>query len=187
MAKFNRVEPENISSNWDLNQERVFTESILNQRIQFFLIFFAIIVAGVVLTYSTSKIFVLLILFTGAIISWALSLTIFRLYGRVKQILRNLSQSDTHPFAVIGKRTKGKSMGWIVGYFIPVFCSSIITIGFLVVSSGYIDFTFPSNRIPIKEKIENNLPFEIKSGTDTTKPKQEKIEEFKSIDSVVQN
>lgn len=187
MAKRSRIIQENDSSNWDLNQERVFNESLLNQRIQFFLIFFAVVIGGVVFTYNTSKIFVLLILFTGMIISWALSFTIFRLYNRVIQILRSLSDNESHPFTLIGRKTKGKSMGWVLGYFVPIFCSTVITIGFLVLSSGLLDFTFPPNRIPTIEKIENNLPSEIKSKSDTVKPKHEKIKEFKTIDSVIQN
>ena len=37
----------NPISNWDMSQERAFLENLLSQRFNFFLVFFSLVVAGV--------------------------------------------------------------------------------------------------------------------------------------------
>jgi hypothetical protein len=110
------------SSDGNFNEERAFTENLLNQRISFFLIFFAIVIAGAVLVKS--KIFFLVILFLGVVISWVLSVTIFVTAKKLQSM---------------EKKHYGLVVRWLTGYFLPVFCSSLITLGFAIGALGYFD------------------------------------------------
>ena len=122
MKSFGQNSKDDSSSNRDFNEERAFTENLLNQRISFFLIFFAIIIAGAVVVKS--KIFFLVILFLGVVISWVLSVTIFVTAKKLQSMER---------------KHYGLIVRWLTGYFLPVFCSSLITLGFVIGAMGYFD------------------------------------------------
>ncbi len=122
MKSFGQNSKDGSSSNRDFNEERAFTENLLNQRISFFLIFFAIVIAGAVVVKS--KIFFLVILFLGVVISWVLSVTIFATAKKLESMER---------------KHYGLIVRWLIGYFLPVFCSSLITLGFAIGAMGYFD------------------------------------------------
>lgn len=122
MKSFGQNSKDDSSSNKDFNEERAFTENLLNQRISFFLIFFAIVIAGAVVVKS--KIFFLVILFLGVVISWVLSVTIFATAKKLESMERK------HSSLIVR---------WLSGYFLPVFCSSLITLGFAIGAMGYFD------------------------------------------------
>ncbi|MFA7229039.1 MAG: hypothetical protein WC061_08385 [Melioribacteraceae bacterium] len=110
------------SPGWNSVQERTFLENLLNQRISFFLIFFSLIIAGTV--FIKSKIFFLAIMSIGVVISWVLALTIFVTVNR-------LGSLDNKLFARIVR--------WLIGYFLPFFCSMLITIALAAGAFGYLD------------------------------------------------
>ncbi len=121
-------------------REIAFLETILNQRISFFLLFFCLVVAGAV--FIKSKIFFLLILFLGFVISWVLSLTIFVTVSKLTKIDKNI-------FARIVR--------WLIGYFLPFFCSLLITAAFAVGSFGIFDsyLSLDVGKVPaVKEGIK---------------------------------
>jgi hypothetical protein len=110
------------SPGWNSNQERTFLENLLNQRISFFLIFFSLVIAGAV--FIKSKIFFLAIMFIGLVICWVLALMIFVTVNR-------LGSLDKKIFA--------RMVRWLIGYFLPFFCSLLVTAAFAVGAMGYFD------------------------------------------------
>ena len=155
------------SAGWDFNQERAFTENLLNQRISFFLIFFAIVVAGAV--FVKSKIFFLLILFLGLVICWVLSLAIF---------------VTAKKLGAVDKKFYGIIVRWLLGYFLPFFCSSLITLGFAVGAIGYFD-SYLSLDLGKVSTIEQGIKkVEEKIGKQDI-PSVKSNPNFKNIDSVL--
>jgi len=81
----------------------------------------------------------LAILFLGLIISWVLTLTIFVTARKLGSIEKNLFS---------------KIVRWLVGYFLPFFCSLIISVGFISGAFGYFDpyLTIDLGKIPTVEQ-----------------------------------
>lgn len=152
---------------YDSDQEKAFLENLLNQRVSFFLIFFALVLAAAF--FVKSKMFFLAILFLGFIISWVLSLTIFVTARKLGSIEKNLFS---------------KIVRWLVGYFLPFFCSAIITAGFLSGAMGYFDtyLTVDLGKVP---SVEQGIK---KIGETLGKPDSAALRNnpnFKNIDDVI--
>jgi hypothetical protein len=177
-----RIETETPKNyNWDLNQERAFWENQLSQKINFFLLFFALIIGGVAL--SKSKDFSLTVLFVGAVVLWFLSLTIINATRKVNIVLKELIKDDQHPTSIIDKKAKGRLIRIIVGYGLPIFCAAIVTLTFIAGISGLYSFGFPTKTEVIQT---------IKEGIDKTKEKiiekkqpENAAKYFQSVDSVI--
>jgi hypothetical protein len=172
---------ETQSKQTDLSQERFLAESLLSQRIHFFIIFFIIIATGAILAYQFAKSYLILILSIGTIISWGLTFTIIRLSLRIKFIDKKLDSEVltlTKSFLTIPL----KILSWISDIFIPVVCSLLISSGLILSSSGFYDTKI------IPSKVEQKLKEGLKFGVDTLKKesKPEIIKEYKSLDSVIQ-
>ena len=169
MKSFGRNSKDDSSSERDFNEERAFTENLLNQRISFFLIFFAIIIAGAVIVKS--KIFFLVILFLGVVISWVLSVTIFVTAKKLQSMER---------------KDYGLIVRWLSGYFLPVFCSSLITLAFAIGAMGYFDSLLSLDLGKVTtidqgiKKIEQTIAKHDSSSAKTNP-------NFKNIDSVIKD
>ncbi|MCX6168869.1 MAG: hypothetical protein NTX65_06005 [Ignavibacteriales bacterium] len=167
MKSIGKNPKDDYSSNRDFNEERAFTENLLNQRISFFLIFFAIVIAGAVVVKS--KIFFLVILFLGVVISWVLSVTIFATAKKLESMERK------HSSLIVR---------WLSGYFLPVFCSSLITLGFVIGAMGYFDSLLSLDLGKVTtidqgiKKIEQTIAKHDSSAAKTNP-------NFKNIDSVI--
>lgn len=112
----------------ELIAERAFIENLLSQRFNFFIVFFSLIVNAAIL--AIDKIYFKPILITGAIISWMISLTIFRSQQKLDILFTDLPEE--HPAKKVNeKANKGwlrYSMRRIIGYYLPALCSLLLTI-----------------------------------------------------------
>jgi hypothetical protein len=113
---------------WDMSQERVFVFTLVNQRLQFLILFCSIVVAGAINAQSQGGVQFVLIL--GAIISWLFSAVIIRTQARLTTVLNIIEQDPTHPYTIVTLQTKQKyRIQPFVSYIIPVLCSITLTIG----------------------------------------------------------
>jgi hypothetical protein len=167
MKSFGKNLKESSSTKMDFNEERAFTENILNQRVSFYLIFFAIVIAAAVLVKS--KVSFLVILFLGMIISWVLSVTII-------VTAKRLGSMDRKFYGVI--------IRILIGYFLPLFCSLLITVAFTIGSVGFFD-TYLSLDLGKVTTIEQDIK---KIEDKITKPDSAALKNnpnFKDIDIVI--
>lgn len=166
----------------DLNQERFFAETLLSQRVHFFIIFFVIVVTGAIIAANFSNSYLVIILSIGTIISWGLTLTILRLSLRIRFINKKLGPEGIN-FVSAFLKLPFRILGWFSDIFIPVVCSLLITSGLILSTSGYFDLKL------VPRKVEQTFKEGIKIGSDTLKKPKEpvRIKEFKNIDSVIQN
>ena len=152
-------------SNKDNNQEQVSTENLLYQRLILFLIVFSIFVLGAINTQR--KILFLSILALGVIICWVLTFIIIRTAKR------------------LDNKSGGRIVRLLLGYFVPIFCSCLLTIALFAGSFGFVDsylFNLDLKPVQLENKVDE-LKIDNKS-----KPKEKKTtKDFKSIDSVINN
>jgi len=113
---------------WDMSQERVFVFTLVNQRLQFLILFCSIVVAGAINAQSQGRVQFVLIL--GAIIAWLFSAVIIQTQARLTAVLNIIEQDPTHPYTIVTSQTKQKyRIQPLVSYLIPVICSITLTIG----------------------------------------------------------
>jgi len=113
---------------WDMSQERVFVFTLVNQRLQFLILFCSIVVAGAINAQSQGRVQFVLIL--GAIIAWLFSAVIIQTQARLTAVLNIIEQDPTHPYTIVTLQTKQKyRIQPLVSYLIPVICSITLTIG----------------------------------------------------------
>jgi hypothetical protein len=131
-------------SSWNLYSEREFLENILSQRINFVIAVFALFVTAA----ATVKEIVSfrIILGTGALLLMILFTTTWRVFQRLKIVLKMLYKVDIKevlPFV----EQEVKALGWrklspMIGgiyIFIPLLCSLIFVIGFVLSWLGFIE------------------------------------------------
>lgn len=181
MAKQKQPQGENSNLQIDFNQERFFTETLLSQRIHFFIIFFIVITTGAILSASFAKNYLVLILSVGTIMSWGLTLSILRLSLKIRFINKQMGTTGLNLLTSFVK-LPFKILGWFADIFIPLVCSILLSIGLIFSMTG----NFQTDIMP--NKIEQGIKQNIKTITDSTKKSKgsERIKEFKSIDSVIQ-
>jgi hypothetical protein len=164
---------------FDLTDERSATENLINQRLGLFLIVFAIIIVGVVTTQK--KIYFLSILFIGAVLCWVLAYTIIRLARKIGILTKEINSFEVSTSSKID-RGGAKVTRILLGYFVPIFCSTILVLIFLVGSSGIIDSYLWVPVTQVEQKV-NEVKEDIK---EKLTPKKENTSvEFKSIDKVI--
>jgi hypothetical protein len=168
---------------YDLADERAATENLLNQRLGLFLIVFAIIIVGVVAT--DKKIYFLSILFIGAVICWVLAYTIIRLAKKIGILTKEINSFAGASSSKIEKGG-GKTARILLGYFVPIFCSTLLFLIFVVGSSGFLDsylWIDPATVSKVERKV-NDVKNDIK---EQITPKKDSVAvEFKSVDKVIE-
>jgi hypothetical protein len=122
---------------WDMSQERAFMETLLNQRFNFFLLFYSLSIAGFV--NSKGAYLSLVILVAGSIVLTMLACVLYRTQKKLDACLEELSKEPNHPFKLIDDAVgSGGSRRQLIGIWIPIFCCfSLITaivvyLGFLI-------------------------------------------------------
>jgi len=107
--------------------------------LQFFLVFYSIIIAGFVTT--TKEIYRPIILILGAVITILLALSIYRCHIKLRLILEKhldlKAVAPTHPAGIIDKECKDQqcwinkifTVRWIIGWGIPLICCLSLIIG----------------------------------------------------------
>lgn len=114
---------------WDMSQERAFIEILLNQRFNFFMVFFSVVLAGAL--NAKVQLYFQIILTLGAVVTASFAVLLTRSQEKLDLILQDLYSDATHPAAIINKRAKGRSRRRLVGIWIPRFCVAV-----LVLASG---------------------------------------------------
>ncbi len=111
---------------WTLSEEREFMENLLNQRFDFLLVFYALVIAGAVSANSQLQFSIILIV--GAVVCLFLGLSIYRANTKLTLIIDRIFQDPTHIVTQINeeaKKMRGRSLfsvRWIIGWFIPLLC-----------------------------------------------------------------
>jgi hypothetical protein len=103
----NRSEREERSPCWDMSQERVFIETICNQRFNFFLAFFGASLIGASNADEPNK--RLLLLLISLCICILLASKINSTYKRLEAVVNYIREDPTHPETIITKRLSGQS------------------------------------------------------------------------------
>ncbi len=166
----------------ELNRDRIGAETVLNQRLTLFLVVFAVVIVSVL--NAQKKIFFLSLLFAGLVICWVLAYIVVTSAKKVGYLVKEINAND--PVAKkIDRKGSGRSVRFLLGYFIPVFCSLLLTVAFLTGALGFIDpYLWPTsiNTATVENKLK-----EI--GTEINKqiepPKDRTAGHFKNIDSVI--
>jgi len=127
------------NNSWDISKEREFIENLLNQRFNFFLVFFSLVVAGTIA--AESQLFFKTILVLGSIICWLLALTLFRSQKKLDILLKMIFQNiPNHP----AKKSDDECMNRgsrrrIIGYIIPTICCVFLSFITLLSLIGCLD------------------------------------------------
>ena len=110
---------------WDMSQERVFIENLLNQRFSFFLVVFSLVLAGAI--NAKMQIHLQAVLTLGAIVTTLFAAVLARSQEKLDLILKDLFSDPSHPAAIIDKRaTLGGSRRRLIGVWIPRFCCCVL-------------------------------------------------------------
>lgn len=113
---------------WDMSQERSFIETLLNQRFNFFLVFFSLVIGGGI--NAKTQLQLQLILTLGSIIVVLLSLVIARTQRKLDLIIDDLKTDPSHPLKIIDDLAgPSGSKRHIIGYWIPPLCSAALVLG----------------------------------------------------------
>lgn len=107
---------------WDMSQERAFIENLLNQRFNFFLIFFSITMAGFVNT--DNWLVGQTILTLGSVILILIARAIEKSEQKLDLIVGDLCKDISHPIRIINDATGGnfESRRRLIGIIIPRIC-----------------------------------------------------------------
>lgn len=104
-----RYDRDKASPVWDMSQERVFLETLLNQRFGFFVVFFGVVIAGAANAKVQQHLTIILTL--GFVIELLLWPLIYRAQYKLDLIVEYLTSDESHPMTIIdeevGKKTKG--------------------------------------------------------------------------------
>lgn len=140
---------------WDIDQERLLMETLVNQRTNFLLIFFAFVVAGAI--NADSRLILIVILSIGFLICSILGYVIFRAYIRWDIIIRKIYKDGFHPATFVNRvvkikrALKGPSARPIIGLVLPVICSTILLLGLIFVLCGCYSPKDSSPKIEIRD------------------------------------
>ena len=113
------MEPVDSRTNWNMSQERAFTENLLCQRFNYFIVFYSIIVAGFINT--PNKIYAQLILTLGTVITVLFASVLNRTQKKLDALLEEIFKDDSHPATIADKKVGGSSGSRrrIIGFWIP--------------------------------------------------------------------
>ncbi len=116
---------------WDFYLERQFVENLFCQRFNYLIGIFAIIIAGA--GSAKNQIFLISILIIGFIITFLLSLTLYRAYVKLIILLSILHKMDEkHVFPIVEKeiRAYGRKalfgVNQIIGIYLPLFFNVVL-------------------------------------------------------------
>jgi hypothetical protein len=120
--------PENNAKieSWDLSQERQFGENLANQRFNFFIVFYGLIVAATV-TSNIRSIQILITTF-GLLMSIMLAITVRRSFETVNILISQLREFPNHPVRFIADKKQWQpNKEWmrsnqILGTWLPLVC-----------------------------------------------------------------
>lgn len=123
---------------WDMSQERVFMETLMNQRFNFFLVFIGLILNAAVNSQDDTYFRGILVL--GSVIALLLTWPIFRAHRKLDTIFLLLKKDVLHPLAFVDSQHKGGwSARWLLGWGIPGLAAFILVVLAVAAICGGID------------------------------------------------
>jgi hypothetical protein len=136
--KLTAAERDKASPVWDMSQERVFEETLLNQRFNFFLLFFSLVAAGSV--NARTQVLFDAILAVGTIVCVLLALVLSRTQQKLELILDDLFTDESHPATIVDRRVRkrGGSRRRLIGLYIPWICCTILVTGLVLALLGIV-------------------------------------------------
>jgi hypothetical protein len=113
---------------WDMSQERAFIETLLNQRFNFFLFMFSLVIAGGI--NSKKQVHLQIILTIGAVITILLASLLVRSQEKLDIMLKYLFADKSHPAAIVNALANPKgSRRRLLGIYIPIICCLLLVTG----------------------------------------------------------
>jgi hypothetical protein len=113
---------------WDFSDEREHMENLFCQRLNFLLVTYALIVAGLAETNSRSLFVGILI--SGTVIMLFMSLSIWRVCSKLLLMLAICYRIDHHPMEYVDRENQARSalframpVNHVLGYWIPAACT----------------------------------------------------------------
>ncbi len=107
----------------------------IESTVQFFLIFYSIVIAGTL--NAKTQFYLTIVLFIGLIICVMLGATIIRAQKKLDLILEDLFADPDNPIALVTNKAKKKfSVGKVIGYIIPIFCTGTLLLAFIFSLTG---------------------------------------------------
>ena len=158
---------------WDAFQERIFLETQLEKRMQFFLFFFigTIIISLIVSQKEIAMIF----LVVAVIVTWLLTVSLWFFVNRVNAADKALAAN-----AGTGPRFMEKSLRFFLAKVLPVTASLLLTSFLLVGISGVAD-----SILPYKQKILQAVE-KGKNKIESVYTERSDGSNFESVDSVIE-
>lgn len=183
MKKFRRSMSDDSDSIDRLNRDRMGAETVLNQRLILFLVVFAVIIISAL--NAQKKIFFLSLLFAGLVICWVLAYIVVTAARRVGYLVKQIHANDPDA-KKIDRKGGGCSVRFLLGYFIPIFCSALLTVAFVTGAFGFMDtYLWPTSiSTTAAENKVKEVGSEIKKQLEP--PKEQSSGNFKNVDSVIQ-
>jgi hypothetical protein len=123
---------------WDVNQERVFLENLMQTRFNFFLVVFGLWIIGVANTVNKPA--KLVFLFFGIVICTLLWLAIRRICQKVMAALRIIKADPDHAVNQVAREAGEDPFirfrsNHLIGYVIPLLCILLLVVWFFYVVS----------------------------------------------------
>lgn len=122
------AERDKASPVWDMSQERAYMETLLNQRFNFLLVLFSLIIAGAI--NSKVQLHLQLILTIGTIIIFLFGSVLRRSQEKLDLAIADIFTDETHPATILNRRAKrGGSRRKLIGVYIPWFVQITLAVG----------------------------------------------------------
>jgi hypothetical protein len=127
----------------DLNAERVFLEGLLQQRFNFFIVAFSLVIAAGTASGSKSKL--LFVLIVGFLFCLLLGLCVYRVFVKVDTILQKLHGFENGVMHQVAEATNKQRWPFsfpvnrLIGYIIPIFSVVAIFLWGVLTVFGVID------------------------------------------------
>ncbi|HRQ72234.1 MAG TPA: hypothetical protein PLU35_04310 [Phycisphaerales bacterium] len=117
-----------------MSHEREFIENLLCQRFNFFLVVFGATIAGILA--SAERQHLLIVLWSAVPVLWLMTFTLWRAQHKLNLVFAELGGQTDHPAIVINRKAKGPSVRNLIGYGIPSFCSTLVSVALVLAYCG---------------------------------------------------
>jgi len=165
-------------------EELAFLERAIDRRLAIFLVLCIVVIAGALASGSASLSAVGFSV--GSFICWLLALSIILTTRKAGAVAHALKKEGENAFSKIEAKLYSKSIRWILGYIIPVFCAVVLTMGSVASSVGWLNNIW-FYRFKVESKIDeitNKLP-EIKIEKKDSMIAKPVDNNFKPVDNVI--
>jgi hypothetical protein len=128
LANLSADDRDKLSPVWDMSQERLLVVTLVNQRFQFFMVIFSLVIGCA--ANAKNHVLQSFMLVFGALIATLLAIALYQVHVRHRVILRILREDPTHPYTISwSKSPRMLRAKDIVAVVIPVICCVTLLIG----------------------------------------------------------